>query len=118
MIKRFIVRILTCTLGIALAAKYVPGVDFYGSLSSLLFAGLVLGTLITFVDPVLKILTFPLRLLTLNLFSLVIDMAIIWATAVLIPDFNIVGLAALFWTAIVVYALNSILWTIFSPLLK
>jgi len=45
-------------------------------------------------------------------------MAIVWVAAVLMPDFEIAGLAAIFWTAIVVYAFNTIVWTIFSPLLK
>jgi len=59
MVKQFIARGLTCAVGIALAVKYVPGVSFYGSFLSLLVAGFVLGTLITFIDPVLKILTLP-----------------------------------------------------------
>ena len=118
MLKRFIVRILGSTLGIALAAKYVPGVSYVGSLESLFAAGLVLALLISFVDPVLKIITFPLRLLTLNLFSLVIDMAMVWLTQIAVSGFQVVGLAALFWATFLIYVLNSLLWTILSPLLK
>jgi putative membrane protein len=118
MLKRFIVRILGCALGIALAARYVNGVEVVGSAGSLFLAGLVLAALISFLDPLLKIITFPLRLLTLNLFGLVIDMAMVWITQAATPGFNIEGLLALFLATFIVYLTNAILWIIISPLLK
>jgi len=118
MIKRFIVRILGCALGIALAVRYVQNVQFNRGLDQLFLVGLILASLITFIDPILKIIAFPLRLLTLNLFSLVIEMAMIWITGVFSPGFQIEGLTALFFTTVIVYFTNAILWTILSPLLK
>jgi len=118
MLKRFIVRILGCALGIALSARYVSGVDVEGSANSLFLAGLVLAVFISFLDPLLKIVTFPLRLLTLNLFSLVIDMAMVWITQAAAPGFNIEGFTALFLATVIIYLTNAILWTILSPLLK
>lgn len=118
MIKKFIVRFLGSTLGIALSVKYVTNVNFSGSIESLFLAGSILGLLITFVDPILKFLTFPLRLLTLNLFSLVIDMALVWFTQVVAPGFQIEGIIALFWATLLILILNSLLWKILSPLLK
>ena len=118
MLKRFIVRILGCALGIVLSAKYISGVDVEGSASSLFIGGLILAALVSFVDPLLKIVTFPLRLLTLNLFSLVIDMAMVWITQAASPGLNIEGFTALFLATIIIYLTNAILWTILSPLLK
>jgi putative membrane protein len=118
MLKRFIVRILGCALGIALAARYIDDVQIEGSVNSLFLAGLFLAALISFLDPLLKIITFPLRLLTLNLFGLVIDMAMVWITQAATPGFHIQGLMALFLATIIVYITNAILWIIISPLLK
>lgn len=118
MLKRLIARILGCALGIALAARYVSGVYVEGSASFLFLAGLILAVLISFLDPLLKIITFPLRLLTLNLFSIVIDMAMVWITQAASPGFNIENLTALFFTTIIIYLTNAILWIILSPLLK
>lgn len=118
MLFRFIVKILGSTLGIALAAKFVGGAAFTGSAESLFLAGLILGSLTTFLEPILKIIAFPLLLLTLNLFSLVIDMAMLWLTQALVPGFDIEGLLALFIATILILLINKILWTILSPLLR
>jgi uncharacterized membrane protein YvlD (DUF360 family) len=57
--------------------------------------------------------------LTLNLFSLVIDMSMVWLADVLIPEMRIHGLLPLLITTLIVMAFNFILWTtISSPSFK
>jgi len=92
-----------------LADKFVPGVEITGGLQSLLLVGAVLGLLNFFIQPLLKTITFPLRILTLGLFSIIINMAIVWAADIIFPELIITGLVPLFWTTIIFTILNFIL---------
>jgi putative membrane protein len=110
-------------LGLWLAQRYVPGVTFTGSLfvlpkdaasfsaflSSLTFAGILLGFLNAIVKPLLKKITFPLRIITLNLFSFVIAMAMVWVVDIITPELTIQGLKALFFTTLIVWAIHFLL---------
>jgi putative membrane protein len=69
---RFILHAIASAVGFWLASKIVPGVHV-GGLGSLLAAGLVLGIVNALVRPVLVFLTFPLTLITLGLFLLVVN---------------------------------------------
>ncbi|MBZ1345355.1 MAG: phage holin family protein, partial [Candidatus Nealsonbacteria bacterium] len=76
---------------------------------SLLLAGLVLGLINFFIKPILKLITLPLRILTLGLFGLIINMAIIWMIDVLFPELIIQGIIPLFWTTLIVWTINFLL---------
>ncbi len=101
------------------AALYIPGVTYTGSWMVLAAAGFAIALLNLAIAPILKLLSLPLRILTFNLFSLVIDMLMVWLADLLIPELNIAGVIPLFWTTIAIMALNYIIWTlILSPSLK
>jgi putative membrane protein len=61
-----------------LAHLYLPGVFFEGDLAALITAGLFLGVLNFFIKPILKIITLPLQILTLGLFSFIINIVIVY----------------------------------------
>jgi putative membrane protein len=103
---KLIFQAIAGTLGLWLAVKFVPGVEFVGEIKYLIIAGVVLGLINFFIKPLLKILTLPLRVLTLGLFSLIINMAIIWAVDVIFPELIIQGLIPLFWTTLIVWAIS------------
>jgi len=84
-VDRLIVKIILGILGIWLADKFVPGVNFEGGIQILLIAGAIWGILSFFVAPILKKITFPLRIITLGLFGFVIDMALVWALDIIFP---------------------------------
>ena len=84
----FIVRVLVNAATIALAAALVPGIRLEGATPALL-AGVVLGLINALVRPVLVVLTFPLTLLTLGLFLLVLNGLCLAATAWFVPGFDI-----------------------------
>ena len=86
----FIVRVLVNAATIALAAAVVPGIRLEGATPALL-AGVVLGLINALVRPVLVVLTFPLTLLTLGLFLLVLNGVCLAATAWLVPGFDLDG---------------------------
>jgi len=102
------------TLGFWLAVKFIPGVEFAGSMKYLIFAGVFLGLINFFIKPILKIITLPLRVLTLGLFGFVINMLIIWAVDILFTELIIQGLIPLFWTTLLIWGI-SFLFGLYKP---
>jgi putative membrane protein len=91
MLARFVVRAIFAALGLWIASKIVPGVSFTDT-GSLIFAAVLLGLVNAFVRPVVFILTLPLTLVTLGLFLLVLNAAMIGLVALMLDGFAVHGL--------------------------
>ena len=118
MLGKLITYTIGSGLGLYVAARFVPNIEFTGVWGILVFAGFCIALLNLAIAPILKILSLPLRILTLNLFSLVIDMSMVWLADALIPELRIHGLWPLLATTLIIMITNSILWQISSPSLK
>jgi len=106
-VGKLLFHIISGALGLFLAAKFVSGVEFYGTFLMLLIIGGVLGLINFFLKPILKAVSLPLRILTFGLFSLVINMGLVLLIEILFPkDLEITGLLSLFWTTVIIWALN------------
>ncbi|MEK7073209.1 MAG: phage holin family protein [Patescibacteria group bacterium] len=95
-----IVRWIVNTLAVILVANVVPGIavrDFYTAL----IVALVYGLLNAVVRPLLLILTLPINLLTLGLFTFVLNALLFWLVARIVPGFNVAGFAPAFWGALI-----------------
>ena len=103
---KLIFQIIGGILSLWLAIKFVPGVEFSGEIKYLIFAGIFLGLINFFLKPILKFITFPLRILTFGLFSLIINMLIVWTVDVFFPELTIQGIVPLFWTTIIVLVVS------------
>jgi putative membrane protein len=90
MMMRFLLRAAIAALGLWLATVLVTGFTIT-SPGSLVLAALVLGICNALVRPVLLVLTLPITVLTLGLFLLVVNAAVIGLTAWLVPGFAIAG---------------------------
>ena len=88
-------------VGLWLASQIVPGVHIL-SPGSLIAAALLLGIVNAFVRPILVILTFPITLLTLGLFLLIINGLMIELVSYLLPGFVVDGLWPAILTSIIV----------------
>ena len=88
---RFIARVIFAALGLALAAYLLNGVG-YDSFVDLLLAAVLLGVLNAVVRPILFLLTLPLTIVTLGLFLLVLNAAMIGLVAWMLPGFTVDGL--------------------------
>ena len=102
--KHLILKWLINALALILIAYLVPGITVASFYVALVFA-LVLGLLNLTVRPLLVLLTLPITLLTLGLFTLVINGFIFWLTARVVSGFEV----ASFWTAVVGALLFSII---------
>jgi putative membrane protein len=91
----FVLRAAIVALGLWLAKQIFVGLDF-NSAATLLWAALLLGIVNAIIRPIAVVLTFPLTLVTLGLFLLVVNAAMLGLVALLLPGFAING----FWTAI------------------
>jgi putative membrane protein len=90
---KFLLRAVFAALGLWIASKVVPGVAI-DNIGTLVVAALLLGVVNAFVRPVVTILTFPITLLTLGLFLLVVNAAMIGLVAMLLGGFQVHGLVA------------------------
>lgn len=67
---------------------YLPGIKVDGFEYALLIA-LILTFINVFIKPVLKVLAFPINVLTLGLFNLVLNLAILYAISYFVPQYHI-----------------------------
>lgn len=77
-------------LAIVITAYLLPGIHLSGFKAALLTA-LVLGLINAFIKPVLSLLTLPLTILTLGLFSLVINALLVMLVTKIVPGFQVQG---------------------------
>jgi putative membrane protein len=104
---RLVARILLNGLALVAAAYLVPGIRWSGGLVALVVAGCVVGLLNAIVKPIVTLLSCPLLVLTLGLFYLVINGAMLLLAAFLLPQLEVEG-----WLAAIVGGLFLALWNL------
>ena len=77
---RFILRWAINAAAIFLAIRFVPGISLESGWLSVIWLALILGLVNAFLRPLLKLLTCPLILVTLGLFTLLINTFLFWLT--------------------------------------
>ncbi len=97
----FWLRLLITACGLLLADWLLDGIVL-GGLFSLFFAALVLGVVNALVRPILLLLTLPITVLTLGLFLLVLNGAMLGLAALLVPGFLIDGFVTALLGAIII----------------
>ena len=93
MLAKFLVRAVFAALGLWVASVIVPGVSVDSS-GTLILAAILLGVVNAIVRPVVFILTLQITVVTLGVFLLVVNAAMIGLVAWLLPGFRIDGLLA------------------------
>jgi len=88
-IKHWIVS----AIAIGISAYIIPGAQV--TLLGAVVLAVVLGIINAFIKPVLTLLTLPLTVVTLGIFSLVLNALLIILASKIVPGFSIAG----FWTA-------------------
>ena len=86
----FFLRMLIAAFGLWVASAIVPGMAIQGA-SSLLLAALLLGVVNAVVRPLLVILTFPITIVTLGAFLLVVNAAMLGLVAAMLDGFSLGG---------------------------
>jgi putative membrane protein len=96
---------LLSAIALLIVSRLVPGFVVTGLIPALI-AALVIGLLNATVGLVLKIITFPISILTLGLFLLVINGIMILVASVIVPGFHVYGMIPAFWGAVVLALLG------------
>ena len=86
--KNLLIRLLITTILIVVLSNFLPGIQV-GTIKTALIVAVVLGLLNTFLKPILVFFTLPITLLTLGLFLLVINTAMVLLADYLIDDFSV-----------------------------
>ncbi len=90
----FIKNWIISTVAILIATYLIPGVTV--TLLGAIILAVVLGVINAFIRPVILILTLPITILTLGLFSLVINAGLVILAGKIVPEFTVDG----FWWAL------------------
>jgi len=100
-------RLLICMLGLAVASAIIPGVNISG-FWTLVGAAFLLGIVNAFIRPIAVILTFPITLVTLGLFLLVINAAMLGLVASMMDGFTISGFFSALFASIVISIVSTL----------
>jgi putative membrane protein len=112
----FLVRLLVNAAALWVATRLVPGVSYDGGTLPILGVALVFGVLNAFIRPAAKILTFPLIIVTLGIFALVINGLMLWLTSSLSSALDLGFHVSGFWAAFLGGLVVSVVSTILSML--
>ncbi len=95
-----IARLVLNALALMLVAYLIPGVTVTSFVMAL-FAAIIIGLVNALIRPLLQVLSFPVTILTLGLFTLVINALMFWIAAALAPGFSVSGFGPAFWGGLV-----------------
>src|SRR5262245_29150225 len=109
----FLVRLLVNAAALWVATRLVPGVSYTGGVGPFLAVALVFGVINATLRPATKILTFPLIIITLGVFALVVNGLMLWLTSALSDSlglgFHVSGFWPAFFGAFVVSIVSAML---------
>jgi len=111
---RLLLNWVLSALAVWIMAQLVPGISVHGPVAALI-AALAIGFINATLGALLKILTFPLTLVTLGLFWFVINALMLELASALVPGFRVRGFVAAFVGAIVLSLVNLLLKGIVMP---
>ena len=112
--NRFLVRALIAAIGLWVADSLIDGISFDGP-AWLLGAAVVLGIINAVVRPLAVILTFPITIVTLGLFLLVVNAGMLALAGWMLPGLHIAGFWPAFWGALVVSLVSGVGSWFFGP---
>jgi len=93
-------------VAIWLAAYLVPGTEV--TVPGALILAVVLGAINLLIRPILFVLTLPITILTLGLFSLVLNAFLVMLASAIVPDFSVSGFWAALFFSIVLTIINAV----------
>jgi len=109
----FLIRLLVNAAALWVATRIVPGVSFDSGVGPFLVVALLFGVINATLRPLTKILTFPLILLTLGIFALVVNGLMLWLLSSLSSSlglgFHVSGFWSAFFGALVVSIVSALL---------
>lgn len=110
---KLILRWLISALALMLVAYFVPGI-VVNSFYSALIAALILGLINALIRPLLILFTLPINILTLGLFTLVINALMFWLASSIVKGFYVMGFWPAFWGALIMWLVSWMVSSLFA----
>ncbi len=108
-----LVRWIINTIAIMLAIKFVPGISYAGDWWGMLLVGLIFGLINALIKPLITLFTLPLLVLSLGLFTFVINALMLLMTSLISAEFSlgfhVTGFKAAFLGALVISLVGMVL---------
>jgi putative membrane protein len=111
---RLLVKWILSALAVWIVAQVVPGIHVSGPMAALI-AALVIGLVNATVGLMVKVVTFPLTILTLGLFWFVINAAMLKLASIFVPGFEVHGFIAALLGALLLSLVSSLLHWLVLP---
>ncbi len=119
---KFILRWAINAIALFVAVRFVPGIHLQSGWISIIWLALIFGLLNAFLRPLLKLLTCPLIVLTLGLFTLLLNTFLFWLTGQVGQTFGIGftldGFGSAFMGALIVSLVSIVMSLILKDELK
>ena len=109
-----LVRWAVLAFSMWIATLIVPGIIVQGGFTTYLWVALLFGLINSVFGSIIKVLTFPVSLVTFGLFLFVINAAMLALTARWSEKLDVTG----FWSALVASLIISVITTVFKPIKK
>ena len=106
--KQKIINWVVATLAVVVAAYILPGVAVAGFFTAFVVA-IILGLINIFIKPIVLIFTLPINILSLGLFTLVINALLVMLTSYIVPGFFVESFLWAFLFGLIVSLVNAIL---------
>lgn len=103
-----VLRLIILTLGVFVAAYVAPGINVEGYWPAIK-AAILLGVINTFIKPVIIILTLPITVLTMGLFTVIINALILWFVGSVIAGFHVAGFLTALLGAVIISLISAVL---------
>ena len=87
----FVLRYLGTVAAVMLTVNLVPGITAEGGWPTLFLVALVWSVIVMVIKPVLTVLTLPITIITLGLFSFVLNALLFYAMTLVVPGFAVAG---------------------------
>lgn len=105
--KNILIKWVIYALIIMFTAWIIPGIHVVGFLAALLVA-IVMALINAFIKPILKIITLPINILTLGLFTLILNALLLMLAGAVTPGFVVDGFWSAFFGSIIIAILGSV----------
>ena len=115
MLKGFLLRIVANGLGLWIAARLLPGIEYGGNLWVIVLAAIIFSIVNAVVRPILVILSLPAIILSLGLFMLIINGLMLYLVTVIYPPLFIDSFGAAVVAVIIIWLANVGVSTVFEP---
>ena len=106
LLSKFLGKVVANSIGLYVAAYFFQGVTLSEGWKGLIIAASALALLHTILRPILKIITAPLILITFGLFTIIINIAILWVADHYLTQIAFNDLYSLMITALIITVAN------------